>query len=165
MRTFIIITSTIALLAIGCSDDTDTNTGKKDGAVTADKGSTADQGTTADQAAQKDAGAADGAAASGFGKVVWPILSAGCSCHKGGSPGSLSLPDEATSYTNLVGKASTGCATLKLVEAGDAAKSYLVQKLEGSGSCFTGDKMPKGGSLTAAQITAIKGWITAGAKK
>ena len=69
-----------------------------------------------------------------------------------------------SAHAALVGVASKQCSTLKLVEAGSPSKSYLVQKIEGSGSCFANKQMPVGGTLSAAQISTIKSWITAGAK-
>jgi hypothetical protein len=41
--------------------------------------------------------------------------------------------------------------------------SYLIWKLQGSGACFQGSRMPKGAPLTAAQIATVSGWIAAGA--
>ncbi len=160
MRRLVCI-SIIALFSWACSDDSGTITPKGDGPV-----SNADKGTGSDTGGQKDLGSkVDGSSAISFGKVVWPIFKAGCSCHIKGPTGKLSMPDQATAYAGLVGVAASQCSTMKLVEAGDPTKSYLIQKLEGKGGCFMGVKMPKGGSLTAAQITAIKGWITAGAAK
>ena len=190
----LVLTFTLGIFALACSDDSGPDNTKKDGGgggadtgVTADKGATTDKGAvadkgpvadkgavadkamTADQAATADKGStgADGTASSGFGATVWPILKASCAngyCHGGGA-GGLTMKDEASTYAALVGVKSKGCSTMNYVTASDLTNSYLIQKLEGKGSCFMGGKMPKGGSLTAAQITAIKGWITAGAKK
>ena len=187
-----LIIGMITMFVWACSDDTEPNTTKKDGSVTMDQGMAVDIGTvtpdkgtvtpdkgtvtpdkgavTPDKGAvTPDKGATpDSVGTSSFGKMVWPIFqSAGCTggyCH-GGTAGGLSMSSETVAYSNLVGVKSTGCASLNRIEASDVAKSYVVQKLEGKGSCFTGSKMPVGGSLTAAQIATIKAWVSAGAAK
>jgi len=51
----------------------------------------------------------------------------------------------------------------RMVVPGDAAASYLVHKLEGTGIC--GVRMPLGRpALSAAQIAAIRTWIDEGAR-
>jgi hypothetical protein len=77
---------------------------------------------------------------------------------------------------SLVGKASTTGGQLKLIEAGNADKSWLYRKVAGTaataGCTKTGnvdcntDTMPQGGggvTLTAAELDALKTWINAGA--
>jgi hypothetical protein len=93
------------------------------------------------------------------------LVSKGCTagnCH-GGDAGGLTLTSSASgNYGNLVG-ASSSCGSLLLVKAGDAAASYLVQKLEGTHACG-GSRMPVGsGSLTQAEIGKIRAWIDGGA--
>ena len=136
------------------------------GTVTPDKGTmTPDNGTVTPD---KGTMTPDGSSSAGFGATVWPIFkAAGCTgsyCH-GGTAGGLSMSSESVAYSNLVGTKATGCSTLDRVKASDVAGSYLIQKLEGKGSCFTGGKMPVGGTLTAAQLSTVKAWVTAGAAK
>ena len=58
---------------------------------------------------------------------------------------------------------STECSATKRVAPGAASASYLVWKLQGSGSCFFGSQMPKTGSLSAADLDAVIGWVAEGA--
>ncbi len=187
----VLIVSLIALFTWACSDDTEPANGQKDSSVTADKGSTkadkgttkADKGTTkADKGTTKadkgtttpdkgtttpDKGTTDSTASAGFGASIWPIFKTSCAsgyCHGGGS-GGLSMKSETDAYSNLVGVKAKGCSSLNRVEAGDILKSYLMQKLKGKGNCFTGQKMPAGGTLTQANTTKIESWINGGAKK
>ena len=67
-------------------------------------------------------------------------------------------------WANLVNVASSECTSTKLVEPSSAATSYLVKKIEGSGSCLSGSRMPLGGPyLSSTQIQAIRAWIDQGA--
>jgi len=116
----------------------------------------------AKEAGAKEAGAGDAATVS-FSQQVQPIFTASClgaSCHSTGA----TAPDltAGKAHAALVNVTSTQCPTLKEVTPSQPTQSYLMQKLNGSGSCFTGQKMPPAG-LTAAQITLIQNWITAGA--
>jgi hypothetical protein len=80
-------------------------------------------------------------------------------CHGGGA-GGLTLGSSAgTNHGALVGVASsTGVA---YVIPNDAANSYVVKKLEGTGS---GSRMPLGGNaLDNIDLTNIKNWINTGA--
>lgn len=53
---------------------------------------------------------------------------------------------------------------LKYIEPGDPDKSYLYQKIIGSGSHFTGEVMPKGApQLSQAVKDSIRAWILNGA--
>jgi hypothetical protein len=165
----------VFVFSFGCGDD-DTTPTPDSGTTTADSSppqgdtGTADttmpDGPASDGPSSDTTTATDGSTAT-FSAGVQPIFSASCagaSCHAGAAPkAGLSL-SSGSAYAQLVGAASLQCNTLKRVEPGAPDQSYLVQKIEGAGSCFTGQKMPVGGSLSAAQISTIKGWITAGAK-
>jgi hypothetical protein len=73
-----------------------------------------------------------------------------------GTAGSVSSAGAAASPTaNCV---DTG---LFRVKAGDPDNSLLVHKLEGTQTC--GTAMPPGGMLSAAQLSAVRAWIKAGA--
>ena len=69
----------------------------------------------------------------------------------------------AVAYTNLVNVASGQCAATKRVLPGNASMSYLMWKLQGTGPCFVGTRMPKGQPLAAADLNTISTWIAAGA--
>jgi hypothetical protein len=147
---------------IGCGDDSHPPP-VTDSALIADAGADAALTDMGGDMAQGDA------ATAGFAGTVQPIFTASCAggnCHGGSTPKAGLELVASKAYAALVGVASTNCSNLKRVEAGAPDKSFLVQKVEGAGSCFKGQKMPiGGGSLTTAQIDAIKAWITAGAKK
>ncbi len=93
--------------------------------------------------------------------VFTPICTA---CYAGGAaPQGLKL-DAANSFTMLVGVASAEVPALKRVAPGDAANSYLVQKLEGHAA--VGARMPFGGPyLDTNTIGLIRQWIDNGAKQ
>lgn len=86
-------------------------------------------------------------------------------CHDNVQPQqSLDLTASA-GYAELVGVASTECGSVQLVAPNQPSASYLVHKLQGSGTgCFVGTKMPKPPSaITATQVQKIRDWIQLGA--
>jgi len=93
--------------------------------------------------------------------VFTPICTA---CHVGANaPQGLRL-DAANSYGALVGVASSEQPGLLRVKPGDAAASYLIQKLEGSAA--TGARMPLGQpALPDSTILVIREWIASGASR
>jgi uncharacterized protein (TIGR03118 family) len=99
--------------------------------------------------------------------IFTPICSA---CHTGtasatanGLPGIQNLT-AGNSFAALVGVTSLEVPTLKRVTAGDAANSYIIQKLEGTQGAGNGARMPLGGPyLDQATIDQVKSWINAGA--
>lgn len=104
---------------------------------------------------------------SSLSSQVQPIFTAACTggaCHGNRNPAQgLDLSSAAASYANLVGVASSQCATTQRVKAGAPDQSYLMWKLQGSGPCFSGSQMPKGQPLSAADQGIIRSWILAGA--
>lgn len=64
-------------------------------------------------------------------------------------------------FSSLVNKVSS-CNKKLLVKPGDAAGSYLVNKVEGTHSC--GGAMPPGARLPKVDIEKLKAWICQGAK-
>jgi uncharacterized protein (TIGR03118 family) len=94
--------------------------------------------------------------------VFTPICSG---CHNGvgtALPGVQNLTAGHT-YTSIVGVASLEMPSLMRVKPGDAANSYLIQKLEGAAG-ISGVRMPLGGPyLDQATIDNIKSWINGGA--
>ncbi len=85
------------------------------------------------------------------------------SCHGGSETPDLTA---GKSYGQLVGKASNNIPGKMRVVAGKPEESLLYLVLQGdvTDGGKTVGKMPQGGSLTAAEIDAIKQWILAGAK-
>ncbi|MFC1746371.1 hypothetical protein ACFL35_20430 [Candidatus Riflebacteria bacterium] len=83
-------------------------------------------------------------------------------CHTGIDPaGSLNL-STASAYQSLVNVDSYQNPDKKRVKAGEPEKSYLIEKLTGSG--LIGERMPKGSStLSEEQLNKIKDWILQGA--
>lgn len=107
----------------------------------------------------------DGVVAPSFATVVNDVFQRrGCSagnCH-GSDAGGLTLTGSAPdNYDQLVNVPSTDFPSILRVAPGNAADSYLVHRLEGTGS---GARMPLGGrALSTADLQAIKDWINAGA--
>lgn len=85
-------------------------------------------------------------------------------CHAGASaPLGLRLTADA-SYAALVNAPSVEVPSLRRVTPGNAASSYLVQKI--SGTAAVGGRMPLGGpALSADMIAAIQQWIANGAQR
>ncbi len=99
-----------------------------------------------------------------FTEIQAQVFTATCAasgCHSGATPPQgLSLV--APAYANLVGVASTEVPALQRIRSGDAANSYLVQKIEGTAA--VGGRMPLGGPfLDATTIARIRAWVNAGA--
>ncbi|HEU4728570.1 MAG TPA: hypothetical protein VFT22_11785 [Kofleriaceae bacterium] len=104
-----------------------------------------------------------------FSKQLQPIFDASCSgaqCHDASQPASGLQLTAGTSYGALVGPSSTEapCTGYRLVAPGQPDQSYLVFKLQGSGACTSGSRMPKGAAaLSAAQLQLFRDWIANGA--
>ena len=108
-------------------------------------------------------GGGGGAITADFASIQANVFTPICSvCHVGGgAPEGLRL-DEPNAYSLLVGVPSTEVPALMRVKAGDADRSYIIQKLEGTAA--VGARMPLGGPyLSAATIASIRQWISAGA--
>lgn len=84
-------------------------------------------------------------------------------CHSGASaPLGLRL-DAASSFTALVGVASSQNSSFQLVAPGNPDASYLIKKLEGTAA--EGEQMPLGGpSVPQSTINFVRQWITDGAE-
>lgn len=99
-------------------------------------------------------------------KQVQPIFTASCAitaCHTGARPAEGLDLSSGKSWSQLVGVFSSECPATRRVAASSSAMSYLAWKLQGSGACFFGSKMPKIGSLSSADVSTILGWIDEGA--
>ena len=66
-------------------------------------------------------------------------------------------------YRFTVGVDSGELPIFKRVAPGEAADSYLYMKIAGDPR-IVGERMPLDGTITAAEIDAIRAWIDAGAK-
>jgi hypothetical protein len=102
-----------------------------------------------------------------FAGQVQPILTGSCAsagCHTGNRPaGSLALSAGAAYGALGNVAASSSCTSLVRVSPSAAGRSYLMNKLTGTGIC-SGTQMPKTGtSLSAAQLQIISTWICEGA--
>jgi hypothetical protein len=77
-------------------------------------------------------------------------------CHGGTQSPNLSA---GSAYNNLVNVVSTGNPALLRVRPGDSGNSWLIRKLNGTGT----DRMPPDGPLSRATIDSIALWIDKGA--
>jgi hypothetical protein len=102
-----------------------------------------------------------------FAADIEPILAANCAgrgCHGSVAPKEGLNLTRGAAYGRLVGVESGQCQGRLLVEPGDPAGSYLMDKLLGVDLC-AGTRMPKAdSSLPKAQLDAIGAWICAGAR-
>jgi hypothetical protein len=111
-----------------------------------------------------EGGSSGGPLTASFASIQANVFTPMCTgCHAGGSaPLGLRL-DATNSYALLVGVNSGEVPGLRRVAPGDAANSYLVQKLEGRQA--VGARMPLGGPyLDASGIALIRQWINDGAR-
>jgi hypothetical protein len=190
------VAAALALGLLGCGDDgssnpatTSTATGTGTGTTTTSTGGGGGAGGAA-AGACFDYASWDGTApATTFKADVLPLFRRSCglstSCH-GADPGPAGQPYlgaaqsagemtpaqiEAVLAAN-VGVASAKEPTMKLVAAGDPAKSFLLHKLDGpscdalacaaSGTC--GEQMPQGSALAPTERDVVRRWIAQGAK-
>lgn len=106
-----------------------------------------------------------------FGADVQPLLNKSCggnnTCHFKAMPsGGLPLA-EGQSHAALVNKKSiaSGCKERTLVVPGNAAQSYLVDKLRNGGPALCGKTMPYDDPmLPDSEIQVVEEWICQGAK-
>jgi hypothetical protein len=84
-------------------------------------------------------------------------------CHSGPNPQMGQNLSATTAYTNIVNVPSMEKPSLLRVKPGDAANSYLYQKITGAPG-IVGSMMPlAGGPLSASDMALIQQWINAGA--
>lgn len=102
-----------------------------------------------------------------YASQVQPIWTGKCvttACHDNVTPQARLNLTPAVSHAALVGIASQQCPSKQLVNPGEPGQSYVMIKLEGSGPCMTGSRMPKTSpALPAAQLQIIRDWIVTGA--
>jgi hypothetical protein len=109
-------------------------------------------------------GGAGGAGGAPTTADVQAILNASCtSCHGGASP---SAGLDWTNVRAQIGVASGQCSAKNRITSGDAAHSYVIDKLLGApqdGACFSGQRMPRGApALAPSAIALMRAWIDAG---
>ena len=131
-----------------------------------------------------------GTSSSGFDAVYTGVIGKNCNgCHGTSAPGynpgetesSLDFTSADAAYNSLKGQ-STGltgnfaaCNGKAFVVAGDASKSLLMASIENAtrkayanGACTSASVSAmesRGGALTAAQVSLVRDWINAGAKR
>jgi hypothetical protein len=140
-------------------------------------------------AAEEAVGAATGGGGS-FDTVYSTVLSKNCKgCHGPNAPGynpgdtesTLDFTTADTAYTTLLGKAaglsgnSAACNGVSFVVPGNAAGSLLMASIDAttrrafvSGGCnkdTVAAMEGRGGALSAAQVEAVRSWISGGAKR
>lgn len=102
-----------------------------------------------------------------FSAQVQPIFTAKCAtvgCHGGSRPEQGLHLGAGQAYGEIVNVGSTQCAASKLVLPGAPSTSYLMWKIQGSGPCFLGQRMPSSRPpLSAADIATISNWVAEGA--
>ncbi|MDO8520239.1 MAG: c-type cytochrome domain-containing protein [Deltaproteobacteria bacterium] len=119
-------------------------------------------GSSSSDDEENDDDAADDATLSAIQDDIFTPTCAVSGCHSSVSAQEgLSLAS-GESFSSLVNVDSAQDSSLKLVEPGDPDNSYLIHKLEGTGS---GSQMPRGGSaLSDEDMDRIRDWITNGAE-
>ena len=104
----------------------------------------------------------------GFTSDVAPLFAQACTtagCHVAPyAAESIDLSSAKSAHDTLVGIPSAECGALSLVAPGQPRASYLLQKLRGHGTCFSGWPMPEQTApFGAAQIDLVSAWIGKGA--
>ena len=94
---------------------------------------------------------------------VFTVHCAFPACHAPPAPEQGMDLSAGKAYASTVGVDATELSGFKRVASGNAADSYLYMKIAGDPR-IAGDRMPFGGTLTAAEIDAVRAWIEAGAK-
>jgi hypothetical protein len=117
-----------------------------------------------------DTGDGDGDGELSYAADIQPIWDASCTtgCHTAGGFAEAFVILDGDSYGNIVGVLSGQATDKQLIEAGNAANSYLIAKLRGtqveaggSGGQMPGGQMPV--PLPEATIVMIEEWVNAGA--
>jgi hypothetical protein len=158
----------ILLALASCAGET---TGSLDAAALETAAEPAPDGGAGDAPAAdapvKDAAAADLGTVS-LSADVQPLFQQSCVggfCHDAVAPAKgLQLTGASASYLDMVDVFANQCPSTKLVDPGSPDTSYLMWKLEGTGPCFVGRRMPRGGAaFTSAKMSIVRAWIAQGA--
>ncbi|HEY2367534.1 MAG TPA: fibronectin type III domain-containing protein, partial [Polyangiaceae bacterium] len=104
----------------------------------------------------------------GFTADVAPLFVPSCTaaaCHAGPyAAEKIDLSTAQAAHDTLVGVPSPQCSGLSIVAPSKPRASYLLQKLRGHGTCFSGWQMPEQTDpFTPAQIDLVSAWIGKGA--
>jgi hypothetical protein len=97
-----------------------------------------------------------------FTELQTLIFSPSCAltgCHSQASPQAGLVLEANKAFANLVDVSSTQSPGLKRIKPFDSANSYLLKKLNGTGTT----RMPPSGKLPQAAIDSVKVWIDRGA--
>jgi len=125
-------------------------------------GCSSDSGTEPYTAPRPLPGAAVLAKFSAIQSNVFTTSCALSGCHIGSSPTAGLNLSSGQAYANLVNVPSAEMPSLKRVEPGNSAQSYLVRKL--TGNQISGSRMPLVGQpLAQSVIDSIASWINQGA--
>jgi hypothetical protein len=106
-----------------------------------------------------------GGDAPSFAADVYPIIAVSCApCHTLSPSGGLAMLDAESAYCMLVNVEST-CMGAPRVVPGDAASSYLIEKITND-TPTCGLRMPRSGPpyLEPADIAVFEAWIDEGAR-
>jgi hypothetical protein len=106
-------------------------------------------------------------AAPNFLDVIQPLMTAhncfGCHMTDAWDLHIIAANPGAARQSALTTTVAVQCPT-PFVVPGDPEASYMFQKMRGSGSCFTGARMPSQGTpLGDRELQEVADWITAGA--
>jgi len=100
-----------------------------------------------------------------FSRIQREIFTPHCAlsgCHSGSDAQAGMNLSAGAAYTNLVSVQSSGSGSLKRVEPGNSANSFLVQRMRNIGE--SPSIMPPAGKLSENQIQLVEIWIANGAK-
>jgi hypothetical protein len=121
------------------------------------------------ETAETTGGDGDGDGALSYAADIQPVWDDNCTdgCHEPEGVG-MFLDLSGDSYGNVVGTLSGQATTLQLIEAGNAADSYLIAKLRNTQAAVggSGGQMPGGAMampLPEATIAMIEQWANEGA--
>lgn len=105
-----------------------------------------------------------------FTADVEPILARSCvtsGCHGGAEPTTGLDLSPGVAYDALVGAEASQHPTKRRVDPGDAANSYLIDKVAGTATEAggSGDAMPPPFGLAANEVELLTAWIEGGAPR
>lgn len=166
-------TSSTTTAAETGSSTSSTTTGSSSSETTDDPGTTtSDSGTSSGSGSSESGGSTlTGFEILSYATDIEPIILENCGaggiCHQATeAPASGMLLAEGSGYDSLVGVASAQVPELQRVNPGAPGMSYILNKLEGTGSSVGGapSRMPLGGDpLSDEDFQMIRIWIAGGA--
>lgn len=100
-----------------------------------------------------------------FAEIQTQVFTPSCAtsgCHSGTNPQAGLNLSAGQAYANIVNVNSRQMPTLKLIDPGNSADSYLIRKLTRQN--ISGNRMPSGRPpLSSAKINSISQWVDQGA--